>query len=103
MKLDIYKNQTEVDKTYEVANYDLMYGTIEDIFDILEDADTKDDGALFDLIAKNRRKINDLLLDIFGGEGLTEEELRRVKVKDLIPLFVDLFAFVADTFGDEKN
>ena len=103
MKLAIYKNQKEVEKTYEVANYDLMYGTIEDIFDILENADTKDDGALFDLIAKNRRKINDLLLDIFGGEGLTEEELRRVKVKDLVPLFVDLFSFVADTFGDEKN
>ena len=28
MKINIYKNQREVEKTYEVDNYDLMYGTV---------------------------------------------------------------------------
>lgn len=100
MKLNIYKNQTEIDYTFEAEAYDIMYGTIEDILEILDDF-TGDDVANDDLlkaISKNRDKLNDLILDIFPDA--TNEDLRRVKVKELIPLFVELFSFVQTSFGE---
>lgn len=104
MKLNIYKNQTEVEKVYEVEAYDLMYGTVEDIFEVLDGVeDSADDMQMLKVIQKNRDKITGLLLDVFGEEGLTEEEMRRIKLKELVPFFVDLFAYVMQTFGDEKN
>lgn len=102
MKLNIYKNQKEIEKTYEVEAYDIMYGTVEDVFDVLDGIeDMKTDGEILKLIQVNRKKLNGLLLDIF--DGLTEEELRRIKIKELVPLFLDLFKYVRDSFGIEKN
>lgn len=102
MKLNIYKDQKTVEKTYEVDEYDIMYGTVEDIFDVLDGIeDMKTNGEILKLIQKNRKKLNGLLLDIF--DGLTEEELRRIKIKELVPLFMDLFKYVQESFGSEKN
>ena len=103
MKLNVYKNQKEIEKTYEVDNYDIMYGTVQDILALLDEVDDLSDNAkLFDLIKANRTKLEDLILDIFGGEGLTAEEMRRVKLKEFIPVFIDLFAYVKDSF-QSKN
>lgn len=102
MKLNIYKNQKEIEKTYETETYDLMYGTVEDVLGIFDDSELTDDMQLFKTIQKNRQKINDLLYDIFPG--LTAEEVRRVKVKELIPIFIELFTYVTTWFGgNEKN
>lgn len=103
MKLNIYKNQREIEKTFEVDNYDLMYGTVEDIFDILDAVnDRSDTDAILKVIQANRRKLNDLLLDVFGDEGLTEEDLRKVKVAELIPVFMDLFNYVIQSFNSKN-
>ena len=100
MKLNIYETQSKVAKTYEVEAYDLMYGTVEDIFDIMESVgDVTDTEKLLAAVQKNRERLNELLLDIFADQGLTREELRRIKVKELIPLFVDLFTFVSRSFS----
>lgn len=102
MKLNIYKDQKTIEKTYEVDEYDIMYGTVEDIFDVLDGIeDMKTNGEILKLIQKNRKKLNGLLLDIF--DGLTEDELRRIKIKELVPLFMDLFKYVQESFGSEKN
>lgn len=101
MKLNIYKNQKEIEKTYETDSYDLMYGTVEDVLGIFDDIDAADDMQLFGVIQKNRDKINDLLLDVFPG--VTEDELRKVKVKELIPIFIEIFTYVAKWFNSEKN
>jgi hypothetical protein len=104
MKLNIYKNQKQIEKTYEVDEYDIMYGTVEDVFEILDGMESlKTDGEILSLVQRNRKKLNDLLLDIFCDEGLTEEELRRIKLKELVPLFLDLFKYVRSSFGAEKN
>lgn len=105
MKLNIYKSQKEVEKTYEVDTYDIMYGTVEDIFEVIENGmdDVMDDeNKLLMMIVENRSKLEDLLLDIFSEEGLTKEELRKVKVKEMIPLFFELFAYVKKSF-ESKN
>lgn len=102
MKLNIYKNQREIEKTYEIDHYDIMYGTIEDalaIFDEIEDL--HDNMQIFKVIQKNRAKLNDLLKDIFPE--LTDDELRRIKLKELVPVFMGLFAYIQKSFGNEKN
>lgn len=102
MKLNIYKNQKEIEKTYEVDEYDIMYGTVEDVFEILDGMENmKTDGEILKLIQQNRKKLNKLLQDIFTE--LTDEELRHIKIKELVPLFLDLFKYVKDSFGTEKN
>lgn len=104
MKLNIYKNQHDVEKTYEVDAYDIMYGTVEDIFAILDGLeDLKTNTDILQLIQKNRSKLNHLLLDVFADEGMTEDELRRIKIKELVPFFLSLFAYVRESFKSEKN
>lgn len=98
MKLNIYKTQKEIEKTYEVDSYDLMYGTVEDILGIFDELeDYSDNMEVFKVIQRNRTKLNDLLMDVFPD--MKEEELRRIKLKELVPLFMDLFAYVKDSFG----
>ena len=104
MKLNVYKNQKEVEKTYETDTYDLMYGTVEDLFEVIDEVDDmQDDMELMKAIQKHREKLTDLLLDVFSDQGITKEELRRIKLKEMIPFFVELFAYVKDSFGSEKN
>lgn len=103
MKLNVYKNQKEIEKTYSIDTYDLMYGTVEDILAIFDEVDDLSDNMkLFSVVQKNRTKLNDLLLDIFPD--MTEAELRKIKLKELVPLFIELFNYVKDSFGNpEKN
>lgn len=102
MKLNVYKNQKEVEKTFEVDAYDLMYGTVEDIFEVLDDVDEKSNEIdILKAVQKHRTKINKLLKDIFPE--ITEDDLRMIKLKELIPFFIELFTFVKDSFGAEKN
>ena len=105
MKLNIYANQRDIEKTYEADAYDLMYGTVEDILDVLDGLTGKDatNEDFIRVINENRAKLNELLLDIFPD--LQPEELRKIKVKELIPLFMELFSFVQDslTSSQAKN
>ena len=56
MKLNIYKTQTEIEKTYEVDAYDLMYGIVEDVLNVIEEAGHgKDNLRLAQVIAENRQ------------------------------------------------
>lgn len=103
MKINIYKNQKEIEKTFEVKTYDIMYGTVQDILSIIDEAgDLSDEDALYNILAKNMGKIDELLLDIFGDEGLVKEDLRKIKVKELVPIFVELFVDVQKAF-ESKN
>lgn len=103
LELNIYKNQKEIEKTYKVDAYDLMYGTVEDIFDVLDGMENmQSDSDILKLVQQNRTKLNDLLLDVFGDEGLTQEELRKVKLKEMIPFFVSLFDYVKVSFASKN-
>lgn len=101
MKLNVYKNQREVEKTYEIDHYDIMYGTVEDVLEIFDEIDDLSDNIqIFNAIKKNRSKLNDLLQDIFPE--LTDDELRRIKLKELIPVFMGLFQFVQSSFNSKN-
>lgn len=104
MKLNIYKNQKEIAKTYEIDTYDIMYGTVQDILGLLEDGidDLKNEDELLKLVVQNREKLDEFLLDMFEDQGLTKEELRMTKIKELIPMFIELFGNVKASF-QSKN
>lgn len=102
MKLNVYKNQKEIEKTYEVDGYDIMYGTIEDTLAIFDEIDDMTDNMkIFKAIQKNRSKLNDLIKDIFPD--MTDEELRKIKLKELVPFFMGMFNYVRKSFSNEKN
>lgn len=102
MKLNIYKDQKNIEKTYEIGEYDIMYGTVEDVLSMFDEIeDLHDNMQIFKVIQKNRSKLNDLLKDIFPD--LTDDELRRIKLKELVPVFMGLFTYVQASFGAEKN
>ena len=77
-----------------------MYGTIQDVLEVLDAGipNLDDEEGLFKLISANRGKLEDLLLDIFGGVGMQKEDLRKIKLKELIPLFISLFTYVQESF-----
>ena len=102
MKINIWKNQKEIEKTYTAEAYDLMYGTLQDIFEVLDEVkDFENESQILKIITENRKTLDGLLMDIFPE--MTEEDLKHIKVKELIPVFAETFAFVLSTFNKKKN
>lgn len=100
MKLNIYKNQREIIKTYECDRYRLMYGTIMDLTNIIdlqlvvdylqgkEISDERFVENLIDLITNSMDLINGLLKDMF--EGLTDEELKQTDINEIIQIVIEI-------------
>lgn len=125
LKLNIYDGR-KISKTYTAEEYDLMTGTVEDIINLIdvegvinlvsdtEEADNDKETSIKDTIGfvpgliktiKNAFGIvKPLLKDMF--EGLTDEEIRHTRIKDIAMLFVNVAMFgmseMKDT-GEEKN
>jgi hypothetical protein len=89
IKLNIYKldNKAEIEKTYSVEGFDIMLGTVEDILDVIDVDKLDDKKEITRMVVKGYKKIKPLLFDIFPG--VTEEELRRTKISELITVMVD--------------
>lgn len=104
LKLNVY-NKKEIEKTYITETYDLMFGTIEDLLEVIDLDKVDDNVEVGKMILKVLPKIKPFLKDVF--DGLTDDELKRTKVKELIPLFIDIFKFALDELGsigdDSKN
>lgn len=90
IKLNIYKegNKNEVEKTYTAESYELMMGTVEDIVGIIDLEKIDDDKEIAKMILKGYGQIKPLLIDVFPG--LTEDEIRRVKVPELAPVIIGI-------------
>lgn len=95
MKLNIYKSENGkkvIEKTYEATEFDLMFGTVEDILNLMNVGDTKNDTELMLQIAKNIGKcceqLRPLLMDVFPG--LTDEELTRAKLKEVVTVVMTI-------------
>lgn len=101
MQLNVYRHddsgrvsQTDVEKTVTASPYDLFFGTVEDILHLLdavgEDADAD---TIVRVVRENWDNLKVLLLDVFPD--LTADDLRYVKVRELIPVIMELFSYVA--------
>lgn len=108
MKLTIYENKKPV-KTYTAEAYDLMFGTVEDIAEAmnLDNLKTGSDveiiGLAVDLIKRNMATVKDLLKDIF--EGLTDDEIKHARVRDIARVLVDVVKYTISQLksDDSKN
>lgn len=96
MKLNIYEKK-QIVKTYEVDKYDLMFGVVEDVAEAL-DLDSLKSGSNAEIIKmvgnmvfKSMDTIKELMKDIF--DGLTDEELKNVKVSEIVDVIVDVVQF----------
>lgn len=103
LKLNVYKGR-EVEKTYTTDTYDLMYGIVEDILGVLDLEKMTDNLEVAKMVINLMPQIKPFLKDVF--EGLSDEELRRTKVKELIAVFVNIVRYsineIAET-GDSGN
>ena len=104
LTLNIYKGK-EVEKTYTADTYDIMFGTIESVIEVIDLNKLDDNLELGKMILKLLPQIKPLLKDIF--DGVTDEEIKRTKVKELVPLFVEVFTYALDELsslgGNAKN
>lgn len=103
IKLNIYKsdNKNEVEKTYTAETYDLMLGTLEDIINVIDLDKMNDNMAVAGMVLKCYKQLKPFIKDIFPG--VTDEELSRVKMKELIPMFKNVFATIIDDLGLIKS
>lgn len=93
LKLNIYNGKI-IEKTYITDTYDLMYGTIEDVLNVI-DLDKIDKSVeLGKMIIRLLPLIKPFLKDVF--DGLTDEELRRTKVKEVKQIFEKIFSYGFD-------
>ena len=109
LKLNIYAKERNIEtgkkeiiKTYTTDEYDLMYGTVEDILVLFDNVNVNDTTQMLKVIMKFMNQLKPLLKDVFFG--LTDEEMKQIKVKELIPVIVDILKMAMSQFSDgSKN
>lgn len=101
LKLNIYNKNGEIVKTYTASEFDLMWGTIEDLIDCI-DVDKIDDAeAVGKMILHVLPQLKPLLKQIFPG--ITNSEIRNTKVKELIPIFFSAFTYAFNEINSLGN
>ena len=106
MKLNIYEKRAIV-KTYEADAYDLPFGVIEDVADVLN-LDAIDTGSNAELIKvagnavlKCKDTVKDLMKDIF--DGITDEELKHAKVTEMGLVLIEVVKYTAEQLSKGLN
>lgn len=101
LSLNIYKNSKEIEKTYKASEFDLMWGTLEDLIAAINIDKLEDDAELTKMFFGVLPQIKPLLKEIFPG--LTESEIRRTKAKELLPVFISSFKYAFSEIGRIEN
>ena len=103
IRLNIYKqnNKNEVEKTYIANGYDLMLGTVEDFVNIIDVDKLHDQKAVIQMVINGYNQIKPLLKDVFPE--ITDDEFKRVKVKDLALTIVQIGTAAVESFNILKQ
>lgn len=112
MELRIYKNGREIEKVYQADGYRLTFGVVEDLVSLIGSIDwagSTDDTAgileILKVLPRGIESIKPIVMDVY--DGITEEELKRADVGDLIQTFVEVFRYSIGSLqklgGDRKN
>lgn len=107
VEIKIWKNQKEVEKTLKCAEYDLMVGTLEDVLKLFKmgDVDSEiqklDEKTILQIIVKEFDKVIALLHEVFPE--MTAEDHRKIKVRELVPFFMDLITYSVEQIMSIKT
>ena len=106
MKLNIYEKR-QVVKTYEADAYDLPFGVIEDVADVINrdaietGSNTELIKAAGNIVLKCKDTVKNLMKDIF--EGITDEELKKTKVTEMAQVLIEVVKYTADQLTKGLN
>jgi hypothetical protein len=101
LTLNIYKDGKEVEKTYKASEFDLMWGTIEDLISIIDIDKLEDEAELAKMFFGVLPQVKPLLKEIFPG--LTDSEIRKTKAKELVPVFISSLKYAFYEIGRIEN
>lgn len=106
LKLNVYdKTGKEVVKTVEADTFDLMFGTIVKLMDLLKIEDIDNNLEVLKVIYGAWNEITDVLSTVFPN--MTDEDWKTVKVKELVPIIIEIGKFaITDALAiptDSKN
>lgn len=103
MELNIYKKGVLV-KTYKTDTYDISMGTVEDMLQYIDDSVGLENvpvdeqpQAMIAIFMKNIGIIRSFLTDVFSD--ITEDEIRCVKMKDIMSIMASLVMYVKKSLG----
>lgn len=104
--INIYdKKGKEVVKTAKATTYDLMFGTVQKLMDLLKIEDLNNNLELLKVLYEAWTEIRLVLNEVFPE--ITEEEWKCVKVRELLPVIRDIAKSVIADFmsipTDPKN
>lgn len=103
LKLNIYNDDnSSIVRVAEGDTVDLTYGTVEDFFDLFDGitADGKIDNVkIFKQMRTVWKDLTPILLEMFPD--LTSDDLRHVKMKEVLALIPSIVGFSNDTL--DKN
>lgn len=106
LKLNIYEKR-KVIKTYTAETYDLMFGTVEDLLNVI-DIDNIQAGdktelikAVAKVLAHSMDIVKPLLKDVF--DGLTDEELRNTSIKEIVDVLSNIVTYSINQITKGNN
>lgn len=90
--LKIYDdNGKNIVKSYESTTYDLMFGTVMSIMDLLKIEDIDNQMEMLKTVYNAWDEIKAVLSGVFPEA--TEEDWKHVKVKELLPMILEIAKF----------
>lgn len=90
--LKIYDdNGKNIVKSYESTTYDLMFGTVMSIMDLLKIEDIDNQVEMLKTVYNAWDEIKAVLSGVFPEA--TEEDWKHVKVKELLPMILEIAKF----------
>lgn len=103
--LNIYdENNRVIAKQYKAEEVNILFGTIEDLIDLIDENSLQDNMELAKVIIKSMKKLKPILKQVFVG--VTDEELRFTRTNELVPLFLQIIKYMftqVNGLGDGKN
>ena len=108
LKLNIYGKENGklvIEKTYSADTYTLMFGTMEDVVRLIDveklqngDINSPDFiGAVAQILVGSMDVVKPIMFEVF--DGLTDEELRKTKVSEIVPIFINIFKYSMNEMG----
>ena len=103
--LNIYdENNAVITKQYKAEEVHILFGTIEDLIDLLDENVLQDNNELAKVLIKAMKKLKPILKQVFTG--VTDEELKFTRTDELVPLFMQILAYMftqVNSLGGSKN